>query len=105
MSPFLMNLQHLGVKVTAFPVCGLCCYPGLHDLQGEQECAQEPPELVECGCAEEPMPSGSILVIAIPCSFPMETSNQQLQHLWELSALEDLMITTAAVGEKEPGSV
>lgn len=35
-SLFLMNQQHLGVKVTAFPVCGLCHYAG---LQGEQECA------------------------------------------------------------------
>lgn len=38
-SLLLLNQQHLGVKVTAFPVCGLCCYPGLYGLQGEQECA------------------------------------------------------------------
>lgn len=38
-SLLLLNQQHLGVKVTAFPVCGLCCCPGLYGLQGEQECA------------------------------------------------------------------
>lgn len=56
---------------------------------------QELPELVQCGCTEEPMPSGLLL----------SHSKSLLQHLWELSALGDLMITTAAVGEKEPGSV
>lgn len=83
MSPFLMSQQHLGLKVTAFPVSGLCCCPGLHGPKGEQECA--PGELAGCGCTEKPVPSGLQLTVSSgPCSFPMGASIQQLLHLWEL---------------------
>lgn len=72
---------------------------------------QEPSELAECGCTEEPVPSGlHLAVISGPCSFPVEISVQQLLHPWELCALEGHICmsvagTAAAVGEKEPGSV
>lgn len=69
---------------------------------------QEPSELVECGCTEEPVPSGlHLTVISSPCSFLREAAIQQLLNPWELCALEGhiCVIPAAAVGEKEPGSV